>query len=213
MIDAHKIWADARIPKTEPLDDATAAELARRLAWAKTWYQQAQPDALALRKRKTLKTSTAGERDRLETISSAAKKLKKELLAARGVSLKRIELRIEAFNRDDIIRMLVAVADAADDALKFERGDVALRRIYGSPEKLYIRRLAEIYVDFAKQNPKYKTEEEDHGDFPRFVKAASDGLNLPCPSFTTIRNAKKDCGAEWPAVGVDVGSKKRRGQH
>jgi hypothetical protein len=189
---ARLIW-DAAQPLTQSvLDDSRAEEFGAALKKAADWYRiAAQP-------------RPPRERRRLERIQGTAKKLS-ELLTEDAETLLRIEQEFPHSFDGDIVKAVDIVRDAAERALfaREESGEVALRRRgsaileekFGSPARLFVRRVAAAYekATGAKAGVTFNAYTGTvEGPFVRLTSKAAARLGIPVPDEETIKRSLDD---------------------
>jgi hypothetical protein len=189
---ARLVWDAAQPLTPSVLDDRRAEEFGAALKKAADWYRiAAQP-------------RPPRERRRLERIQGTAKKLS-ELLAEDAETLLRIEREFPHSFDGDIVKAVDIVRDAAERALfaREESGEVVLRRRgsaileekFGSPARLFVRRVAAAYekATGAKAGVTFNPYKETiEGPFVRLTSKASARLGVPVPDEETIKRSLDD---------------------
>jgi hypothetical protein len=189
---ARLIWDAAQPLTPSSLDDGRAEELGSALKNAADWYRiAAQP-------------RPPRERERLERIHRTAKKLS-ELLAEDAETQLRIEREFPHSLDGDVVKAVDIIGDAAERALfahddhgeivRRQRGNAILEERFGSPARLFIRRLAAAYekATGVKAGVTFNVcTETIEGPFVRLTSEAAARLGIPLPDEETIKRSLDD---------------------
>lgn len=188
---ARLVWK-AAFPKAPRIADETAFHLGKKLARAVEWYRIAETNR------------PPRERERLENIERIAKKLARLLAESSGTRDRLEEFWPMYFGRRiDLQQARLGIAsirktarrarivETPTETVRRKGGGAALRTMFGSPQRLFILRVAAAYEEATGKKAKVSrnTLGELGGPFVRFTKEAATRFGLEKPSAETIKEA------------------------
>jgi hypothetical protein len=164
---ARAVWREAKVPKRGPLGVVAALALAHDLEWAARWREVASS------------TLPPRERVRQKRIEAAAVNLAK--LSANRCTVSELNA-------------LHSIGDSAWAAQRHRGAAAVLCEIFGSPERLFITRLASAYFKNTGRKAVYGRDNycrRISGPFVRFVQETSRQFcpGMTVPHWNTIRLA------------------------
>jgi hypothetical protein len=213
---ARLIWDAAQPLTPSVLDDSRAEELGSALKKAADWYHiAAQPRPPRERERLERIHRTAKKLSELLTEDAETLlRIEREILDSFGRATVRGELR-RSLDGDiiesphpldgDIVKAVDIIRDAAERALfareeagevvRRRRGSAILEERFGSPARLFVRRLAAAYEEAtgAKAGMTFNAYTETiEGPFVRLTSKAAARLGVPVPDEETIKRSLDD---------------------
>jgi hypothetical protein len=192
---ARLVWQEAQIPKSKPLTDPQAEKLGKALRSAVEWYQKAA------------EPRPPREKERLTKIERIAEKLVR-LLAESSKTRERLKREFpwwsidhQVFGAVSVIRKAAARAQVISDNTTGEkvsrrRAGAILQEKFGSPGRLFVRRVAKAYLEVTGKSKVGVTfnayTNAIKGPFVRFAQESARRFGVPAPDSETIKEAVKD---------------------
>ena len=192
---ARLVWQEAQIPKSKPLTDPQAEKLGKALRGAVVWYQMAA------------EPRPPREKERLTKIERIAEKLVR-LLAESSKTRERLKREFpwwsidhQVFGAVSVIRKaaaraLVTCDNTTGEKVSRRRAGAILEEKFGSPGRLFVRRVAKAYLEVTGKSKVGVTfnvyTNAIEGPFVRFAQESARRFGVPVPDSETIKEAVKD---------------------
>jgi hypothetical protein len=198
---ARLVWQEAQILKSKPLTDPQAEKLGKALRSAVRWYQTAA------------EPRPPREKEQLEKIKRTAEKLVRLLASS---SKTRVRLKREfplvagryqwatdhqvlgavSVIRKAAARALVTCDNTTGEKVSRRRAGAILEEKFGSPGRLFVRRVAKAYLEVTGKSKVGVTFNAHtnviEGPFVRFAQESARRFGVPAPDGETIKEAVKD---------------------
>jgi hypothetical protein len=204
---ARLVWQEAQIPKSKPLTDPQAEKLGKALRSAVVWYQMAAEPRPPREKEQLTKIERAAEklvRLLADSSTKTRERLKREFpwsIDHQWQEFGKTRHEHQVFGAVSVIRKaaaraLVTCDNTTGEKVSRRRGGAILEEKFGSPGRLFVRRVAKAYLEVTGKSKVGVTfnayTNAIKGPFVRFAQESARRFGVPAPDSETIKEAVKD---------------------